>query len=99
MGGMELLKVVRSENNPVPVLVLSARSSLADRVQGLDFGANDYLTKPFELAELEARIRALLRFSYFGNRQKITCGNLSLDFEGRQAKIDENELALSEREF
>jgi DNA-binding response OmpR family regulator len=99
MGGMELLKAVRHDDNPVPVLVISARSSLEDRVQGLDLGANDYLTKPFELAELEARIRALLRFSYFGNRHKLTCGNLSLDFEGRLAKIDENELALSEREF
>lgn len=59
--GIEVLKTIRSENNEIKIHILSARSSVTDKVQGLDEGANDYLAKPFHFREVEARIRALLR--------------------------------------
>ncbi|CAN5951217.1 unnamed protein product [Sphagnum jensenii] len=99
MDGIQVLKKLRSDGNGVPVLILSARDSLVDRVNGLNFGANDYLTKPFEVAELEARMRALLRLTFFANQQIIRCGNLSIDFNGRIAHLGDEDLNLSEREF
>ena len=64
LDGLEVLKEIRADNPDKKVLILSARSTLEDRVQGLDLGANDYLVKPFHFKELEARIRAILRTSY-----------------------------------
>src|SRR3569832_2750228 len=65
-GGLELLRSIRQSGNKVPVLILTARSSVADRVKGLDLGADDYVVKPFSIAELLARVRALLRRGEIG---------------------------------
>jgi DNA-binding response OmpR family regulator len=99
MDGLDLLRHLRTELTRLPVLIVTARSSLQDRVKGLDLGANDYLIKPFALAELEARIRSLLRFTYFNNQNILQCGNLKLDYTGRMAMIDQTMLALTEREY
>ena len=71
LDGMEVLKHIRSMENPAKVLILSARSELADKISGLDSGASDYLTKPFHFEELEARIRMLLRRSFIQDRKSV----------------------------
>jgi len=83
----------------VPVLVLTARDALDDRVKGLDLGADDYLTKPFDLPELEARVRALIRRGQSGGTSVLSHGALTLDTAGRCATLDGELLDLSAREL
>ena len=77
-----MLRRLRHRGSRVPVLVLTARDTLDDRVKGLDLGADDYLTKPFELAELEARVRALIRRGHSGGGSLLTHGTLSAGHRG-----------------
>lgn len=99
MDGFEVLRRMRTRGQPIPVLVLTARDSLEDRVTGLDLGASDYLTKPFELPELEARIRALLRRDQWANKTKIEFARLQFDTVNRVASVDGELLDLSAREL
>lgn len=80
LDGLEVLRRLRQQGNPIPVLMLTAKSEVEDKVTGLDMGANDYLTKPFSTAELMARIRAMTR-SQSGNQvtSRLTLGNITLD--------------------
>jgi len=96
--GLEVLKRLRARNSQLPVLILTALDGTGDRVKGLDLGADDYMVKPFELAELEARVRALTRRSA-GTAPVILCGALSYDQVGRIAQIDGQALDLSAREI
>lgn len=80
LSGIELLKKLRAKNNPLPVLMLTARDRMEDKVTGLDAGADDYLIKPFGMAELLARLRALQRRSPQIQPQHLELGNLSLDY-------------------
>lgn len=98
MPGLEVLKRLRSRSSQVPVLILTALDGTGDRVKGLDLGADDYMVKPFELAELEARVRALTRRSA-GTTPTIQCGLLSYDQVGRVAQIQGATLDLSAREI
>ena len=79
MDGIEVLKEVRKEGNNIPIIMLTAKSEIDDKVDGLDAGANDYLAKPFEMKELLARIRALLRTHSEQTTSKLTFGNTQLD--------------------
>ncbi len=97
MPGLEVLKRLRARNSQLPVLILTALDGTNDRVKGLDLGADDYMAKPFELAELEARVRALTRRSA-GTTPTIQCGPLSYDQVGRVAHINGLPLDLSARE-
>lgn len=97
--GLEVLSKFRSHNQSTPVLVITARDSISDRVSGLDLGADDYLTKPFELAEFEARVRALLRRGLGTHSNQITIGELKLDLNGQRAYLAESALDLSAREL
>lgn len=99
LDGLEVLRRLRQRNSGVPVLVLTARDALDERVKGLDLGADDYLTKPFDLPELEARVRALLRRGATVAERPIVHGRLRFDPAGRRAFIDEQPLALSAREI
>lgn len=99
LDGYEVIRRLRRRGATVPVLVLTARDALADRVRGLDLGADDYLTKPFELPELEARVRALIRRGQSGGSSLLTHGPLALDTGGRRATLDNVPLELSAREF
>jgi len=99
MDGLKVLEKIREENNELKVLILSARSSVNDKVKGLDIGANDYLTKPFEFAELEARIRNLLRRKFVQENSLLSCGNINVDLSKRTAFVDEKELILTKKEF
>lgn len=82
---MTLLRSFRKENQETPVLILSARSEIADKVEGLDAGANDYLSKPFHLAELEARIRSLTRRQFIQRDVRLQCGQIVYDTKSRTA--------------
>lgn len=99
MDGIDILKEVRKNNKLVKVLILTARSSIEDRVKGLDLGANDYLVKPFHFEELEARIRCLLRMKFIQEGNEIEYGNLKIDRKLRQASIDNEFLKLTKKEF
>jgi DNA-binding response OmpR family regulator len=99
IDGMEVLKRFRAKGNSTPVLILSARDSLPDRVLGLDCGANDYLVKPFELVEFEARIRALLRKERWSNLLEIKCGNLLFQTNTKQVFIAGEKTDLTPREL
>ena len=98
LTGLEVLKRLRSRNSTLPVLILTAMDGIGDRVKGLDLGADDYMVKPFELAELEARVRALTRRSA-GTLPSILCGALTYDQVGRVAHIHDQALELSAREI
>lgn len=99
VDGLEVLRRFRHRGGRAPVLILTARDALEDRVSGLDLGADDYLVKPFELAELEARSRALLRRGQSGAGTQISLGALSFDSVGRRALVNGTALDLSAREI
>lgn len=98
MDGMELLARLRRENSEVCVLILSARDALDDKVQGLDAGANDYMTKPFHFEELEARIRSLTRRRFIQQDTRLSCGSLTFDTRSRTASAHGQTLALTRKE-
>ncbi len=97
--GMEVLRVLRSAKNAVPVLVLTARDATDDRVAGLDGGADDYLVKPFAMRELLARMRALTRRKESAVGPVLSNGVVTLDPASHQALVDGNEVRLTAREF
>jgi two-component system OmpR family response regulator len=97
-SGLEVLRRLRARNSKVPVLILTARGGLNDRVAGLDAGADDYLAKPFELAELAARVRALTRRGMAGGSALISHGALTYDQIGRVARVNGEPIELSARE-
>jgi len=99
MDGLEVLKRLRSRGQSLPVLILTARDQLADRVAGLDCGANDYITKPFEVPELEARVRAFLRRDLWSNRSEIKFGALCFNTGARTVTVAQQPLELSAREI
>jgi two-component system OmpR family response regulator len=99
MDGFEVLRRLRRRGARVPVLILTARDALDDRVKGLDLGADDYLTKPFDLPELEARARALIRRGHAGGSSTLVHGTLALDVAGRRATLAGEPLDLSGREL
>ncbi len=85
MDGLELTQTLRRNGHAMPILILTARDALEDRVQGLDFGADDYMVKPFELPELLARLRALLRRSQAATSSSLSFGSITLDTAMRLA--------------
>ena len=97
--GFEVLRRLRRRKVATPVLVLTARDSVHDRIHGLDLGADDYLTKPFEMGELEARIRALGRRARGAADDRIDLGRLAVDVKGRRAYVEGRAVDLSAREF
>ncbi|MFK3780316.1 response regulator transcription factor [Agrobacterium sp. NPDC089420] len=99
LDGFEILRRVRAARKTVPVLVLTARSEIEDRVSALDLGADDYLVKPFDFRELDARVRVLLRRSRGETSNVITCGNLQLDQQSRNVRIGKREVQLKRREI
>lgn len=98
-GGFELLRLIRQGGNRVPVLILTARSSVADRVKGLDLGADDYVVKPFSIAELLARVRALLRRGEIGAVTVLQADDLTLDLVTHEVKRGELKINLTSKEY
>jgi DNA-binding response OmpR family regulator len=99
MDGLALLRRLRQRGDRLPVLVLTARDGLDDRVQGLNDGADDYLVKPFQLPELLARMQALIRRSLSAATSRLSIGPLVLDVATREATLQGQPLALTAREW
>jgi DNA-binding response OmpR family regulator len=98
MDGFSVLESIRSENKTVSIIMLTARGDVTDRVKGLDLGANDYMVKPFHFAELEARIRSLLRRRQVQEELVLTSHSISFDTKTKQASIDGTPLHLTGKE-
>ena len=99
LDGFEVLKKIRNKNIKTPVLLLTARDGIEDRVQGLDFGADDYLVKPFAFDELLARIRVLLRRNTDNASNNFTLSNLTVNCNSHEVFRDNTSIKLSTREF
>lgn len=99
VDGLEVLKSIRRHDAALPVLILTARSSVDARVSGLDGGADDYLPKPFEMPELIARLRVIERRLSTTRDRRIVAGNVSLDTIGQQAYLDDEPVDLPRREY
>ncbi|WP_394884432.1 response regulator transcription factor [Clostridium butyricum] len=98
LGGLSLLENARKHDKTVNIIILTARVAVKDRVKGLDLGANDYLTKPFHFAELDARIRSLLRRKTLQNDLKINCCGITFDTRSRKTSINGNEVSFTNKE-
>jgi two-component system OmpR family response regulator len=98
MNGLEVLRRLRARKTGSAVLILTAADSVEQRVRGLDLGADDFMSKPFALTELEARVRALVRRAMGATSPRIRVGSLTYDQVGRTAFIEEQPLELSARE-
>ncbi|WP_028614441.1 response regulator [Halopseudomonas pelagia] len=99
MDGLQVLKALRDRHHNVPVLILTARDGIQDRIAGLDAGADDYLTKPFDSAELKARLRALLRRSNGRAEPLISLRGVVLDPQNQQVTLGGKIISLSRKEF
>jgi len=99
IDGFEVLRRLRERDTTLPVIMLTARTSLGDTVAGLDSGANDYMPKPFKFDELLARIRVRLRDAGQQSASSLTVGTVSLDLHTRRATVGETQVDLSAREF
>ena len=97
--GLTLVRRLRSAGNTLPTLILTARCTLNDKVKALDLGADDFLSKPFEAAELAARCRALMRRSNGAASGVIKLNRMSVDLKGKQLRIDDAEVELTAREW
>lgn len=98
MGGIDILRRFRGRKGATPVIILTANDAISSRIAGLDGGADDYLVKPFDPQELEARIRAQLRRNQAGMAQRVTYGRLELDTNSRAFLVDGAPFALTARE-
>jgi two-component system OmpR family response regulator len=99
LDGLAVLRRLRDRRSQVPVLILTARDTLDDRVAGLDLGADDYMTKPFDLPELEARVRALIRRGQYTAGASMTHGHLRFDPAARRLFYDDQPIEMSAREL
>ncbi len=99
MDGLDLLSELRRRGDKLPVLILTARDQVADRIRGLDCGADDYLIKPFDMNELRARIRALLRRHAGASSSKLNHANIEVDPANREVFRDGKIVSLSRREY
>lgn len=99
LGGYEIVRRVRERQQPLPIIMITARDALDDRIYGLDLGADDYLPKPFELSELTARMRAIVRRGANATTHRISFGPLSLDMDAHHASLAGHPMILSSREW
>ncbi len=97
--GLDVLQSLRAQKISTPVLVLTARDAVPDRIKGLDLGADDYVLKPVDLFELGARLRSLVRRAHGQTQDLLTCGNLQMNPSARTVTLDAQPVALSTREY
>ena len=98
VNGLDILRQFRNQDDRTPVLILSARGQIQDKVEGLDLGANDYLTKPFHFEELEARIRSLTRRKFIQENVFLKWGELTFDTRTRETLVNGSPLSLTRKE-
>ena len=99
MSGLDLLKKIREQHIHTAVIMLTARDTTADKITGLNLGADDYLVKPFELDELDARLRAVIRRLSGSEVNALTRGDINMDVQGRVVKLNDEIINLSRKEF
>src|SRR5205085_12392758 len=98
-NGLEVLQELKNENKLDGVLIISARNSLDDKVSALKTGADDYLTKPFHLPELSARINAIIRRKSFDGKNEVICNELKLDLAEKNVRVNNNPVDLTKKEY
>lgn len=98
-SGLEIVKTLREQGSLLPILILTARSSWQDKVTGLEMGADDYLTKPFQMEELQARVKALLRRSTGIPQTLLKCGPIALDVSAQSVTVDGEVIELTSFEY
>lgn len=98
-SGLDILKEIKKEKIKTGVIIISARDSLDDKIVGLDLGSDDYLTKPFHLTELKARLKAVLRRHLMDGESSLTLGNVNINYENHEVKINDNLLKLNRKEY
>ena len=98
-SGLDVLRTIKKAQKKVGVVIISANSSLEDKLEGLDLGADDYITKPFHLAELNSRIKAVLRRGKFGGNDTIEFQEISVDTRSRTAYVDDVAITLTRKEY
>lgn len=98
-SGLKILEEMKKSSIKGNIIIISAKNSLEDKITGLDLGADDYLTKPFHLAELLARVKAVIRRKNLDGREMLNLGNLSIDFNTHIVLVNEEELKLNRKEF
>lgn len=98
-SGLELIKALKEQNASTGIIVISARNSLDNKIEGLDLGADDYLTKPFDMAELVARVKALLRRRNFAGSSLASLGQITIDTTSRQVEASGQKIELTKSEY
>lgn len=98
-SGLEILSYLKDEKKTENVIIISARNSIDDKIEGLNMGADDYLTKPFHIAELNARVKAVLRRKELENRQNLEFGNISMNIDDREVFVHDEKVDLNRKEF
>ncbi len=98
-SGLDIIKQLKKENDPTGIIIISARDTIDDRIEGLNLGADDYLVKPFDLAELNARVRSLIRRITFSGSNTIEAGKLSINPDEFQVKAGDELLDLTKKEY
>jgi len=98
-NGLELLKQIKEYQKKAGIIIISAKNSLDDKIQGLDLGADDYITKPFYLSELNARIKALLRRKHFNGTDILAFNEITVDTESKFVTVNGNEVILTKKEY
>lgn len=98
-NGLDLLKTIRKQNTKAGVIILSAKNSLDDKISGLDLGADDYLTKPFQLSELNSRIKALLRRRNYAGSNLVSFNEITFDTDSKSVTISDKSLTLTKKEY
>lgn len=98
-SGLDLIHKVKKKNKSTGILIISARDSVNDRVKGLDLGADDYLTKPFHITELNARVKALIRRNHFQGNEIGKVKEISIDYSGHKVFVNEEEVKLTPKEY
>jgi len=98
-SGLDLIRVVKNQNPSTGIIVISARNSLANKIEGLELGADDYLTKPFDMAELIARVKSLIRRRKFSGCNSISFGDISIETTTREVTVGNNKIELTKSEF
>ncbi len=98
-NGLDVLKTLKEESSEAGVLIASAKNSLEDKLEGLDLGADDYITKPYHLSELNARIKAIYRRKHFKNKKYLECNEIKIDTDACEVFVTENQLELTKKEY
>jgi DNA-binding response OmpR family regulator len=98
-SGYDLIPIIKNNSVSCGIIIITAKNTLDDKIKGLDIGADDYITKPFHLAELNARIKSVIRRRNFLGANKIAFDNLDIDIDKRELKINNNIIEMTKREF